>query len=441
MKLSKEQKILVLLGAIIGILYFCLSITIALRFISFIFEKVSTKIIFILFGFPILISLGFIISAIGILYFKRWALRLYLISTIVVWLSSIKPLFLISYYSILGISEILLLVLSGVTLWFSLKKTTGEQFGLTYISAKQQKFKKFNRVFRYFFLILIIGIFSYYAISYFIIYPKQKIIYMPKDDVYLSSRYVKQDIFNFDLFLPKDIQIQSLNKMSLFWNKTYFLSMANPDGTVRMSINLDPTGDLYKYLGYRSNYEFQRRLNRFLHFIGQNFSKLTKEKIIARDIIAGKSLEGFLIKFPKNNQQLLYEYRLYDKNNKAITGNIHFLSAKNELTHGTIEDIIGSLKLRREPLRSAEEYFQEGLAFIDKSQYEEAKFSLVNALYQYWEDPKYNYYLGVAFLRTNNYNQAKYFLEKSISYLDAQILLEQIKDKFATETKNQNFGR
>jgi len=440
MKLSKEQKILVLLGVIIGILYFCLSTVISTRFINLIFEKeISTKIILILFAFPALVLVGFIVSIIGILYRKRWAVRLHLILTVFVWISSIKPLFLISYYSILGMSGILLLLLSGATLWFSLRKTTREQFGLGYISARQQKFRKFNRIFGYFFVILIILVISYYVISYFVVYPKQRIVYISKDNTYLSSHYAKRNIFNLVLFLPKDTRIQSLQKMSLSWNKGYVLFMANPKGTVRMSINLDPTGELYKCLGYRSSYEFHRRLNRFCHFlyfVSQHFFESRKEKIIFSDIVADKSLEGFLAIISKNDKQLIYEYRLYDKNNKEITGNIHFLSTKSNLSYDDISNIIGSLELRGAPLKSAEESFQEGLSFINKNQYEEAKFSLVNALYQDWQNPKYSYYLGIAFLKTSNYSQAKYFLEKSKGYLDAQILIDQIKNKFTTETKN-----
>jgi len=227
--------------------------------------------------------------------------------------------------------------------------------------------------------------------------------------------------------------------MSLSWNKGYVLFMANPKGTVRMSINLDPTGELYKCLGYRSSYEFHRRLNRFCHFlyfVSQHFFESRKEKIIFSDIVADKSLEGFLAIISKNDKQLIYEYRLYDKNNKEITGNIHFLSTKSNLSYDDISNIIGSLELRGAPLKSAEESFQEGLSFINKNQYEEAKFSLVNALYQDWQNPKYSYYLGIAFLKTSNYSQAKYFLEKSKGYLDAQILIDQIKNKFTTETKN-----
>jgi len=434
MKLSKEQKILVLLGVIIGILYFWFSITMALKFISFIFEKeISTKILLILFGFPILVLLGFIVSAIGILYCKRWAFRLYLVSTILAWVSSIKSLFLINYHSILGISGILFLVLSGISIWFSLKKTTIEQFGLKDVLGRRKKLIIFN----YIFITLVILAISYYAFSYFVIYPQERIVYAPKDDAYLSAHYVKRDISNLSMFLPQNMQIQS------FWKKGCVFIMANPKGTVKVSVNMDPLGEFYKYFGYRNSYEFYRRLNRFGHFISVNFlkSRSRTEKIVFSDIATGESLAGFLTIFPKNNNQSIYEYRLYDKNNKTITNTILFLSSKNELSYDDISNLIGSLELRSAPLKLAEELFQEGLAHIDKNQYEEAKFSLANALYQHWEDPKYNYYLGVAFLRTNNYGQAKYFLEKSKVYLDAQILLKQIKDKFATETKNQDFGR
>lgn len=437
MKLTKEQKILGLLGIIIGILYFCFTRVIALRFFNLIFEKeMSIQFSLMLFAFPVLILVGFVISTIGILYRKRWAFRLHLGLIILVWISSIKPLFLVSYYSILGISEILLLLLSAVAFWFSLKRATREQFGLTYVSARQEKFRRFNRIFGYFFVTLVIVAMGYYAISYFIIYPQQRIIYMPNENVHLSDNYAKRNIFNLGLFVPKDIQIISLQKMSLFWNKGYVLFMANPKGTVKISINLDPTGELYKYFGFRNSYEFHRRLNRFIHFISANFLRSKKEKIMSSDISIDKSLDGFLTIFPKDDKQIIYEYRLYDKNNKAITGNIHFLATKNDLNHEGVSYIIGSLELRAMPFKTAEDFLKEGASLMESNQYEEAKFSLANALYQDWNNPKYNYYLGVAFLKTNNYSQAKYFLEKSKGFLDAQILIEQIGNKISTKTKN-----
>jgi hypothetical protein len=434
MKLSKEQKILILLGIIIGILYFSFSVAIALRFIGFIFEKeTSAKVILILLGFPILVLLSFIVSMAGILYRKRWAFRLYLVSTIFVWISSIKPLFLFSYYSILGISEILLLFLSALTFWLASKKTTREQFGLAYISARQEKFRKLNRIFGYSFAILVIMAIGYYAASYFVIYPRQRIFYSPKDNARLSQGYVKRNIFNLSLFIPKDARIVSLQKMSLFWNKGYILFMADSKDTMKISVNLDPTGELYKYLGFRNSYEFHRRLNRFLHFVSANFLRSKRHKIISSDVSIGESLEGFLMVFPSDDKKIICEYRLYDKNNKGITGSIHFLASKDSL--GGINDIISSLELRSDSPKEAEDFFQEGLALIDENQYEEAKFSLVNAICQNWQNPKYNYYLGVAFFKTNNFNEAQRFLENSRGYAEAQALLGQIKNNSAIETR------
>ncbi|MCX5702935.1 MAG: hypothetical protein NT066_00325 [Candidatus Omnitrophica bacterium] len=144
------------------------------------------------------------------------------------------------------------------------------------------------------------------------------------------------------------------------------------------------------------------------------------------DIGIGNSLEGFLTIFPKKDKQL-YEYFIYDRNNREITETISFLSAKNELSYEDINKIISSVELRSVPLKSAEEFFQDGLSSMEKNQYEEAKFSLANALYQNWQNPKYNYYLGNVFLKTNKYLQAKYYLGRSQEYLDAKTLLEHIK--------------
>lgn len=327
----------------------------------------------------------------------------------------------------------MLLFLSAITFWFASKKTTREQFGLAYISARQEKFRKLNRIFGYFFAILAIMAIGYYATNYFVIYPRQRIFYLPKDNARLSQNYVRRNIFNLSLFTLKDARIISLQKMSLFWNKGCILFMADPKNTMKISVNLDPTGELYKYLGFRNSYEFHRRLNRFIHFVSANFLRSKSGKITSNDISIGESLEGFLTVFPSNDKKIIYEYRLYDKNNKGITGSIHFLASKDNLDG--INDIISSLELRSESPKEAEDFFQEGLALIDGNQYEEAKFSLANALYQDWDNPKYSYYLGVAFYKTNNYNQAKYFLEKSQKYSDAQTLIEQIKNKCANQTK------
>ncbi|MBU1090263.1 MAG: hypothetical protein KKC42_00250, partial [Candidatus Omnitrophica bacterium] len=165
MKLLKEQKILVFLGVTITILYVWSYNAIALKFINFFFErKILIEGLFGIFWFPALVLISFLISVIGILYFKRWALRLYFVSVTLVSVSSLKTLMLISYYSILGISNISLLLLSAVALWFSMKKTTIEHFGMGYISARREKFRKLNRISKYFSLVFIIGLISYYAI-------------------------------------------------------------------------------------------------------------------------------------------------------------------------------------------------------------------------------------------------------------------------------------
>ncbi|MCX5702936.1 MAG: hypothetical protein NT066_00330 [Candidatus Omnitrophica bacterium] len=205
MKLLKEQEILLLSSIIIVILSSCYYAFAGVRFINFFFEKeVTLRTILILSIWPALLFIGFTVAAMGILFFKRWALRLFLILNALIWGNSIKPLFSISYYSILGISNILLLVLSGVSIWFSLKKTTREQFGWS-ISEREKKFKDFNPKLGYFLATLFILIVCYYALSYFIIYPKQKIVYTQKPNAYFLSHFIKRDICNLTLFLPKDL--------------------------------------------------------------------------------------------------------------------------------------------------------------------------------------------------------------------------------------------
>jgi len=221
-----------------------------------------------------LILIGLTVSIVGILYFKRWALRLYHISVALVFAWSGLPFILFfSYRSILGIIDILLIVLPEIALWFSFKKTTLEHFGLGYIWVRQQRFKKFKQIFFYLSWILLVGMLGYYAISYFIIYPKQRIIYTPKDNSYFSFHYVRRDIFNLSLHLPQNLNILQLGENSLFCKKSYFRIFSNPEKTVKLGIDLDPSGQLYKYFGYKNSYEFHRRLYRFLRFIFDNFSK------------------------------------------------------------------------------------------------------------------------------------------------------------------------
>ena len=113
------------------------------------------------------------------------------------------------------------------------------------------------------------------------------------------------------------------------------------------------------------------------------------------------------------------------------------LSEKDALNDKQREDIIGSLKLFLNASKSAEQFFQEGLSFINEKQYENAKVSFVNALYQNWQNPKYHYYLGLSFFETDNFDQAKFYVEKAIalkpSYSNAITLLQKINDKLKSK--------
>jgi len=437
---SKETTILPFLAVLLGILFFCFGSYFYTTAFKFIFDKgIPQKFVLILFSVLLVILLGFIISAIGVFYRKRWALRLLLGLTIFAYLSIMKPLFLISYYSIVGLNAISLFVLSIITFWLCCKKATREQFGLIPIAARSRKLRTFNRIFGIFgysFLILIIAIVLYYIVAYFIIYPQQRIIYMAKDDTDLSQRYRRREIFNSSLLLPKNLQVQSLIKISLLWNKNCIVTMSNPQGDVKVGIGLDLMGDLYKYFGYRSSYEFQRRLNRFCHFITQHLPKSVTEEFQFSDIVVGEQLEGFLAHFPRK-KQLAYVYQLYNKDDKEISANIYLLSEKDALNDKQREDIIGSLKLFLNASKSAEQFFQEGLSFINEKQYENAKVSFVNALYQNWQNPKYHYYLGLSFFETDNFDQAKFYVEKAIalkpSYSNAITLLQKINDKLKSK--------
>ncbi|MEE9143614.1 MAG: hypothetical protein V3U06_02455 [Candidatus Binatia bacterium] len=91
------------------------------------------------------------------------------------------------------------------------------------------------------------------------------------------------------------------------------------------------------------------------------------------------------------------------------------------------------MKLQNKPLMSAQEYFREGMILFNRKDYEKAKFPFASALYLDWQNSKYQYYLGRAFFKTENWNSAEMRLMKAVSlqpdFPEARKLLEKVKGK------------
>lgn len=373
---------------------------------------------------------GIALSSVGILYYKKWAIRLLCSMAVFVFINAQRPLMFFSFDGFVGKSAMAVVLLSIVALWILFRKEDRTEFG--FIAAPVSKKRiMLSRIFGYGMLVIIAGIMMWYFLCYFIIYPRNKIVYTSKEEVLLEQGYVRREIANVSLLLPQDMRVGLPLKAALLkhLDNDTVVTMFQPQKGVLMSVGMDLLGNFYKYLGDKNNYDFNKRFNRGLHFLSQIYRHRFKDMVFQDIVIAGR-LEGFMTRLSRTNS-VTYDFRLYDRNNKNISATILFDIKKNALSVDEIDKIIGSVKLASYPLKSAGEYFNDGLSFIEQKQYETARLCFVNALYQKWQIPEYHYYLGRCFFEDGYPAAAEHHIKIALSlkpdYADARVLLGRIK--------------
>lgn len=400
MKLTKEQKILVFLGPTLGALYCVFYIGLHARLLKFLPPEHWPGFDLIHFVYPVAVLALFLIFSLGIFHRKSWALKWYPFPAILMFLGC-KLNLMMSYQDLLGIIGLFLYLSFYFVIWLVSRKSIKAQFGLVETSPRKTKIRALRSFAGNAFIAALILLVVSYAFFYFIHYPRNTIIYDRKTIAEPTLNYAKRDIFHFSLLVPSDMKTSSFRKVDHI-EAGYYITMDSERSRILMGVNYTPLNLYYKMFGYSNLYEFNRRLHRAVRFLAQVFPALFgQDQISFCEIKAGGTWKGFLMVSLQHDGEKFYWYDLYHKEDKNISLSIGFKAVGHFESERTISEILSSLEKVTGDLRSAEEYFQQGLSLYNQQEYEEAKFSFVNAVFQDPENTQYRYFLELAFLKTD----------------------------------------
>ncbi len=170
------------------------------------------------------------------------------------------------------------------------------------------------------------------------------------------------------------------------------------------------------------------------------------------EINLDETIDGFLLKiYVKESGSVIYQYRLFDKQDRKLEAAVGFISNKGDRENERVANImISSFRLLKRTGKTSEEYFQKAKELIQLKKYTEAHFELSNAIFHNRNNPEYYYVMAMTFRKQDNLNGIKSALKKVVSidkdYKDAQQLLKEItreieafcKDKVNSDASRPN---
>jgi len=260
----------------------------------------------------------------------------------------------------------------------------------------------------------------------------QKAVYKSKDESFYSKNYFRSPFpFKYSLAIPNGFNLYSISKNGNL-GIIIFLTIPKKGFIIMNNEPLIYEMQFFKVFGFNDPYRFTKKF--FSERYGLIFTILkliSMSKNICRVEEAQiNGLNGFIQKC--SGKTWMSEYYLF-QGHQPIGGGIIAIKKDKSFNKQQIDEIISSIRLQNKPLKSAQEFFQEGVELFNQRKFEKAKFSFASALCLDWQNPQYHYYLGYAFLKTENLNLAKKHVEIAISlqhdYPEAQKLLDEIKSR------------
>jgi hypothetical protein len=259
----------------------------------------------------------------------------------------------------------------------------------------------------------------------------EKTVYQYKGDDVFARDYVRSPFpLMYTLVIPKEFVVRSLTKDD---SGSIDIWLATPEGRGLIALGSSPwfdylfplsgalpkDGDAYRSTRklFAERYGLIPRLVRKLGIVG-NASRFEEARIDGVTAFIARSL----------GETASIEYYLFQERQPIGAGSIVAPKEGYSLSIEQVDDVISSIKPQDEPPRSAEEYFQEGVALFDAGDVEGAKFSFASALCLEWENAECHYYLARAFLETDNAKSGWEHLKEAMSLdpdcPEAQELLE-----------------
>ena len=380
----------------------------------------------------LVLGVGFIISGFGLLISESWARPALLIITGLTLWSLMNRLILIGPYSE-GYFYLWSFTTLGLCIWYLNRKS---------IRTKFQNRINLTAITIIWIIVLSLeiigaGIF-WFKFGGYEMPPLKEAVYKSKDEPFYSQNYFRSPFpLKYTLVIPKGFTLHNLDRYSN--GETFIWLTSRSKGSIinmRDQTIFSEMQESWKIYGYGNP-----------ELIAQKFfsEKYGLYLVILR-IIATVSAEGFdqveqaqinnlrgFIRKGRTNKTHIAEYYLFQGHEEIGGGTIFFKKDESVLNQRTLDEIISSMKLQNKPLMSAQEYFREGMILFNRKDYEKAKFSFASALYLDWQNSKYQYYLGRAFFKTENWNSAEMRLKKAVSlqpdFPEARKLLEKVEGK------------
>jgi tetratricopeptide (TPR) repeat protein len=345
------------------------------------------------------------------------------ILSIIIWGSHSKESYVLYYF-----------FLVGILIWFFNRKT---------IKAVFQYHKNLKVLSKVWIVILTLEIVAYgilwFKYEFYKIPKPQQVVYQSKDSGFYSKGYYRSSFpLKYTIALPRYFSLAGISNDAGGAICIMFIDPADPQKDLILISNqtffLEKSySDFGRNLGYNSPYRFAEWFfsERYSIIFGRLRSITTKHlnKVERAKI---NDLNGFV---EKGNIKAGFKNEIYLFHDHDFMGFVSIFGCKDEknLTRSQMDEIIASNKYQEKPIKSAQEFFQDGLTFYNGKDIEKAKLSFASALCLDWENSQYHYYLGDCFFRDENWDSAKEHVEQAISiqpdYLHAKTLLEKIENK------------
>jgi hypothetical protein len=209
-------------------------------------------------------------------------------------------------------------------------------------------------------------------------------------------------IFNYTIWLPKDLKMKMLYKSKEFGWEAVLANGEEPAATMTLFLNDKGAGYLIpfsKALRFDSVYGLEKKINypasSPLYFALKSAANLTPKYI---EEAAGANWKGFIKSdYSQKNARKIIDCSLYDKKEKQMCG-ITFILKDKTASLERARSIIASLKFNEAKI-SSRVFFQQGQKALTEKNYTLAALSFLNALYGEDKNPEYAYWLALSLSR------------------------------------------
>ncbi len=373
-----------------------------------------------------------IISGLALLRLKPWSRYLVLIVTGVIVLGTVQRLIVVGP-AMEGFRYLIPFGLAALFIWFFNRKSVKAQLAFP-VSLKVPTILGI--------VVLSLQV-AFWAVPWlymgaYKVPGLQMVVYEAKPDSFYAQEYFNSPFpFRYTLAVPNGFTVWSFDQSDE--GKTSVVLTRPQGGIISLSgstafqalkvLSLEGT---FRMIGYGDAYRFERKL--LSERYGLAFALL--RSIASFDQVEEVKMNGltaFLGRMHGKGATAATDYSLFLGEEGIGGGTIIGPKEEDTLSEWGVEAIIPSIKLQEKPLKSAQEFFDEGMTLLDEGDVEKAKFSFASALCLDWENADYHYHLGRAFADTENWSEARERFERTLSlkpnYAGAQDLLDQVKAK------------